>query len=408
MPFSRLCLVAPLLLAAPILHAEPGVVITLESVKSRVQSDNPALAAARLRLSEASGRMVQAGRLDNPEFGAALEHNPDFGERRAELTLSQRFPVTNRLALEKQVSRTLLEAAEAEVREVERRLVADARRAVVEVLAIRGRSELLGQQVGLAGELAASLKAAADRGEGSALDAGLARLEAAGLDAERRGLSAAEAAAVGELRPLLGLPPDAVVHIGGTLGPAVPPAGAVDPRRRPDFQAARLDAVAAGQRVALEEAKRRGDVEAGVMVAVERAEDAPEGYERDAFVGLSFRIPLPFWDRNEGAIAEARARHEREQLEAVALAAEIHHEAAAARDEMAEWARLAAELERELLPLAAEQAQLAEGAYRAGQGDLQAVFRAREKRLSLAAARLDALRQFHLARVRYEAAGNQP
>jgi cobalt-zinc-cadmium efflux system outer membrane protein len=60
------------------------------------------------------------------------------------------------------------------------------------------------------------------------------------------------------------------------------------------------------------------------------------------------------------------------------------------------------------MPLAAQQSAAAEDAYRKGQGELQAVFRSREKRLELSSARLDALRGFHLARVRYEAAIGQP
>jgi len=36
--------------------------------------------------------------------------------------------------------------------------------------------------------------------------------------------------------------------------------------------------------------------------------------------------------------------------------------------------------------------------------DIQTVFRSREKSLQLASTRLDALREFHLARVRHEAA----
>ena len=46
--------------------------------------------------------------------------------------------------------------------------------------------------------------------------------------------------------------------------------------------------------------------------------------------------------------------------------------------------------------------ELAEDAYRNGQGEIQAVLRSREKRLQLLAAKLDALREFHLARVRHE------
>lgn len=45
-----------------------------------------------------------------------------------------------------------------------------------------------------------------------------------------------------------------------------------------------------------------------------------------------------------------------------------------------------------------------EDAYRKGLGDLQATLRAREQQLDLSNTRIETLKQFHLARVRYEAA----
>src|SRR5690606_15967858 len=132
------------------------------------------------------------------------------------------------------------------------------------------------------------------------------------------------------------------------------------------------------------------DVEAGLFAAAERTEDAPEGYDREALVGFRFRIPLPLWNKNEGAIEEARARSERKDKEATALARSIHLEAEAARTELAQWAKLLEELDRTLVPLAEQQAAAAEDVFRKGQGDVQTVFRSRGKQLELAEARLDA------------------
>jgi len=390
------------------LSAEPGVVVSLASIGDRVRAQNPDLAAARLRIREALGRMNQSGRLANPELEAGFMHDPRMRERSFEIGFTQRFPVTGRLGLEKKVTLTEYQASEAEVREVERRIIAEARGAVVKVLSIRQRRGLLGEQAGLAGEFAGVLAAAAEKGEGSALDAGQAKLEAAGLAVEMRQLDAAETAAVGTLKPLLGIRPGDPLHVGGTLPEPALPGTAVDPARRPDFQAAVLGARAAGEGVALEQARRYDDIEAGLFAAAERTEDAPEGYDKEALVGLRFKIPLPLWNKNEGAIEEAQARKERKELEAVALGRSIRLEAEAARAEMAEWAKLLGELGENLMPLADQQSAAAEDAFRKGQGELQAVFRSREKRLELSSARLDALREFHLARVRYEAAIGQP
>ena len=401
-------LLAGLLLLAPLqLSAEGAEVLSYATLPGRVRASNPDLAAARLRIREALGRMKQAGRPSNPQLETEFEHDSRFREGRVEIGISQRFPVTKRLQLEKQVSLAAVEAAEAEVRDVERRLVAEARDAFVRVLAIRSRRELLREQEALSGKLADFISAAVEKGEGSPLDAGQARLEAARMATEARKLDAEEAAATGELKPLLGLPPAANLHLSGTLGEvALPPGGKTI--RRPDLDAARLEAQAAGGEIAVEQSKRREDVEAGVFAAAERSEDAPEGLDTEAIVGIRFKLPLPFWNKNEGAIDEAIARSERKDKEAVALADNIRHQAATARAEMEQWAAMIGELDGKLLPLATEQTARTETAWRDGQGELQAVLRAREQSLELRAARLDALREFHLARVRYEAATGNP
>jgi outer membrane protein, heavy metal efflux system len=405
--FSSFAVLALVCMVHP-LSAETTVIISLASIGGRIRAQNPDLAAARLRIQEALGRMNQAGRLSNPEISTGFDHNPRFREGKFEVVVSQRFPITDRLRLEKDISLTELKSSEAEVREVERQLVGQAREAVVKVLATRQRRELLREQSTVSKEFADFLSEAAEKGEGSALDAGQAKLEATSLAMEMRQLDASETAFVGELKPLLGMRPGEALSVGGILPEAALPGIAADPSHRPDFQAAKLDAIAAGQSVALEQARRYDDVEGGFFAATERKEDAPNGYSNEGMLGVRFKIALPLWNPNEGAIQEAQAKKIRKEKEAIALGRGIRLEAEAARNEMQEWAKLIAEITMTLLPLADEQTKLTEAAYRNGQGEIQAVLRSREKRLQLAAAKLDALREFHLARVRHETALAKP
>lgn len=390
------------------LAAEPAVVVSLASIGNRIHARNPDLAAARLRIQEALGRMNQSGRLTNPEFETSLEHNPRFREGRIEVGFSQRFPVTDRLRLEKAVTMTELRASESEVREVERLLVGQAREAVVKILASRQRRDLLRQQTTLSKEFSNFLSESAAKGEGSALDAGQAKLETATLSTEIRQLEAGNAALVGVLKPLLGMRPGEALEVGGILPEPAIPANNVDPARRPDFQVAKLEAHAAAQGVALEQARRYDDVEGGIFAGLERTEDAPDGYQNEAIVGLRFKIALPFWNNNEGNIQEAQARQARKEKEASALSRGIRLEAEGTLAEMNEWVKLIREINDTLLPLAEEQYTLAEATYRSGQGEIQSVLRSREKRLQLAASKIDALREFHLARVRHETALAKP
>ncbi|TAE78451.1 MAG: hypothetical protein EAZ65_05750 [Verrucomicrobia bacterium] len=404
---SFVAVVAVLSFSLP-LAARPGVVVSPTSIGERVRARNPELAAARLRIGEALGRMKQAGRMKHPELELGVEHDPRWREQRIELGFTQRFPITGRLALEKKISLTEFQSAEAEVREVERRIIAEARAGAVEVLAIGLRRGLLAEQADVAEEFAGMLAAAVAKGEGARLDASQAKLEAAGLAVEVRRLAAAEIEAIGALKPLLGILPGEPLHVAGGLPEPALPAGPSDPAHRPDFQAAVLGVRAAEEGLALRRALRYDDVEAGLFAAAERSEDAPNGFDREALLGLRLKIPLPLWNRNEGAIEEGQAIKERKELETMALGRSIQLEAEAARAEMEEWAGLFDEFTRTLIPLAEAQSAAAEEAHRKGQGDLQTVFRARDKRLEIASSRLDALRGFHLARVRYEAAIGQP
>lgn len=405
--FSSLAVLALASMVYP-LHAETTVVVTLASIGERIRAQNPDLAAARLRIHEALGRMKQSGRLSNPAIETGIEHNPRSRHGKFEIGISQRFPITARLRLEKDISLTELKSSEAEVRDVERQLIGQAREAVVKVLATCQRRALLREQSKVSGEFAEFLSIIAAKGEGSALDAGQAKLEATSLAMEMRLLDAAEIALTGELKPLLGMRPGDLLSVSGTLPEPILPGTATDPSRRPDLQVAKLDALAAAQGVSLEMVRRYDDVEGAIFAGAERTEDVPNGYDNEAIIGLRFKIALPFWNKNEGAIQEAQAKHHRKEMEAAALSRKIQLEAESARSEMSEWTKMIAEINDTLLPLADEQATLAETTFRNGQGEIQSLLRSREKRLQLAAARLDALREFHLARVRHETALAKP
>ncbi|MDP4638252.1 MAG: TolC family protein, partial [Verrucomicrobiales bacterium] len=202
-------------------------------------------------------------------------------------------------------------------------------------------------------------------------------------------------------RPLVGIAPATPIRLSGNIPQVViPDISSVD---RPDLTAARINAEAAGTAIALEQARRKDDIEASVFAAGERNEDAPDGLENEGIIGFRLSIPLPFWNNNQGAIDEAEARAKRKQEEVNALATNIRHESQTALTEMQQWAALISEIEDTLIPLATEQTDLLENAYRQGQGDLQTILTSREQTLALRASKLDAILEFQLARIRYEA-----
>ncbi|HWL53777.1 MAG TPA: TolC family protein [Chthoniobacteraceae bacterium] len=381
-----------------------GSTLTLSLAGSAgyTREHNPHLAAARLRIAEARGRLLGAGRLPNPEAGLEFRSDRYGREGNLGVSLDQRFPVTSRLRLEKSLSRQLVAAAELEVREQERLVIAEVQGLFVRLLALDQQRALRDQQVQLARKLASFVGDRAGKGEISPLDAAQAEVDRQRLLLEVRKLDAERITLLGELKPKLGVAATTRLSVSGTLPPPVPP-GAGSWKERPDYQLARTREAAAVMQVDLARAGRWDDLSAGAFWEMERSEEE-RGLERTGFLGMRVSLPLPLWNQNQGEIAEKRAAAVRASLETRALAVDIAGQVAAARAEMEVHARLATETRTQLLPLVAEQTDQLEKAYASGQSDLLTLLRARDQKLQLEAAALEATRDFHLARIRYEAA----
>jgi cobalt-zinc-cadmium efflux system outer membrane protein len=230
-------------------------------------------------------------------------------------------------------------------------------------------------------------------------------LEAQQLSTELLQLDVERATVIGELRPLLGLGAGDTPVIRGELPPVSRiPAGGATPLARADFQAAQSTAEAARENAALARTSRWEDIGVGLRVAREQEDDPAEGYMRDNFVGLRITIPFPLWNDQTGRIREATAAAARAQKDVEALDVTIRAEAAAARDTMAALARIVGQIDKELLPRAVQVEEQLRAGYSTGQTALLEVLRARDRRLLLQRQRLDALRDYHLARVRHSSA----
>jgi outer membrane protein, heavy metal efflux system len=379
--------------------------LTLESAPAYALNHNPAFAAARLRIEEARGRLRQSGLLSNPEIDAIFSRHTDSSEEKLGVAVMQRFPVTARLRLEKAISRAELAAAHAEVRNAERKLVADVRSGAVKLLAIDGQRELRRKQLGNSQELAGFTRGRVETGEASVVDASQVELEGHQLRTDLLHLDVERGAVTGELRGLLGLAAKDTLIIAGDLPGLISiPGSDANPALRPDFEVAENVAQAARQAAELARAQRWQDIGLGINVEAERTEDAPEGIQRDNFVGLKLAVPLPLWNRNEGRIQETAAAALRAEKETDVLARSIHAEISAARQAMRALARVVTDLEDQVLPAARHIEEQLHQTYSAGQATLQETLRARDRRLLLERQRLEALRDFHLARIRYDAA----
>ncbi len=372
--------------------------LTPAEAAARARKANPDLTAARLRIDEARGRLTGAGRRPNPEMQIESMLNTNASEGSLAVGWVQKFPKASKLRMERQVSQTLVDAAEAEVQAAERQLTIQVRLLAVKLLALHSQQALRAKQEANAKELAEFAAKRVATGEGAETDAAQFELEAQQIAVEALQLATEQESARAELRSLLGMAIAEPLEIRGTLATPVMPSGLPPTATRPELIAADLNATAAQQGVDLEKMRRRDDASGGLFAGWERSEDAPEGFSHEGMIGVRISIPLPWWNKNEGKIQEATATAARLAAERQALSQRLTQEASSATTQMKMLLHLVTQIDQTLLPKASALEDKLSGFYKSGQTPLTDILRARERRLQLEKSRLNALRDFHLLR----------
>ncbi len=394
-----------LIIAAPAWAS--AISLTVEEAAEYALRHNPTLAAARLRIEEARGRLQQSGRFSNPELEIGYSHNTMGRESSADISLMQRFPITARLRYEKAVSRAELAAAEAEVRDAERKLSQDVSGLAIKLLALGGQRELRSKQLTNSQELSTFLLKRVETGEASTVDASQVELESRQIEIENLQLAADEVLLLGDLRSMLGLRGDDRIVITGQLAPPGNSPVSRTVAGRPDILAAESRAAAARSSVLEQRARRWEDIGVGVSYTRERTVDEPEPIETEQMVGFRVSVPLPIWNNNAGRIREATAAAARAEKEVDAVRLTANSEVIAALSAMGAYAKVIAQLDEKVLPTATRIEEQFRNSYTTGQSPLTEVLRARTRRLELQRQRLDAVRDYHLARIRHTAATYQ-
>ena len=113
--------------------------LTADEAVREALAANRDLQAARFSIDVARGNLLQAGRLENPHL--ALGYSDDFafksdGERTGSVGFAQSFPVTARLARERDIASQNVAIAEAAVRDFARKLVAEVQTAFYSLRAL--------------------------------------------------------------------------------------------------------------------------------------------------------------------------------------------------------------------------------------------------------------------------------
>lgn len=353
--------------------------------------DNPSLDAARAAIDAASASAQYAGRLENPELNLEYASDQTFnneGEHAYSIGFEQRFPVTNRLKLLKNVSALEVWLAKAELRNQQRLLIRDVELAVDTITSLDEQISLLNEVVELQESFAAFLEKRIENGEASTLDFNQVRVALFATKQNIQSLEKQRHIAVGELRNFLGLAPDVTIEILPTQSEITNLASMADLsseqlKAHPEYQFKTLLAEIAQGQTGLAKAERWADIATEVFFEEERAIDEPVGRETDRFFGIRVSIPLPLHNKNRGEIEASRLCERKIHHETTTLKLRLQNKSEALRRNAEATHRQLTEYKKSAVNLVEQNLEEINRAYAAGQVDLGEVFRVQEQRLEI-------------------------
>ena len=374
-------------------QAQPASALTLEQAQSLAASRSLAVVAAQREVDATDGAVRQAGAWRNPALNASVEDS-QRATRTTTATLDFAVELGGKRAARVSAADRERELAQAALREVRAGLRADVVRAFFGVLVAQERVALTAHSADLAARGADAIGKRVAAGKVSPVDETRARVDQANAQ-----LEAAEAAA--ELQ-------SARQALAALWGDAEAPFGAVQgdieslPARAPASELANDLDTSPGLLTSRVEVSRRQ-----ALVDVERSKAMPDltvsvGAKRDnelgrtqAIVGVS--VPLPFFDRNQGAIHEAAKRAEKAsdelQLARIRVLTELQH----ASNQLAVARSSAQTLKTTVLPAAQQAYEAATKGFDAGKFGFLDVIDAQRSLLHARARYLTALSTSHQA-----------
>lgn len=346
--------------------------LTADEAVREALAANRDLQAARFSIDVARGGLLQAGRLENPELELGFFDDFAFnaeGERAGSVGFSQSFPVTARLARQKDVASKDVAIARAEIRDFVRNLIAEVQSAFY---VVRTRAE----QLVVNRLLVASVRAVEDvtarrveAAEASPAEVGLLRIERLRLEQDAQRLIREREVAAAALARLLGLETLSNRTPVGELDPgrfSAPPA-ASGSGVRPDLVAASRGVERADADRALARTEVWEDWKVGLGYEGERQVfDSPIGVKKDSFLSFGITVPLPLWNRQQGRIAATEAERRRRHRSRDALILRIQEETRAAEARVRTLRLSVDAYSDDILPEATRTQEVFERGYRQG------------------------------------------
>jgi len=326
--------------------------ISSTDIIRRALASNSELAAARLEIDRARARFQQAGLIPNPTFdfeqtSGRFTGSPD--ERETSFGISVPLELFGQRRSRRDFARVEIEAAQAEIADRERRLIAEIRAAYAEAMSALGELQITEELNNLDIRTARIIEARVTEGDASPLESNLLRVEIERLKSRRRIVEGRLQSAMLKLKTIAGIPYNETIKLKEELvSPATSePIASVESAiglalaTRPDLRLARLseEMAEAGLRLTRAAAAPGLSVFSRYTISQSQFDNTPVGtlIDKDRLLSFGVSVSIPAFNRNQGAKAEAeaailQARRRREFVEAVVrsevMAAFARYEAA--------------------------------------------------------------------------------
>ena len=387
--------------------------VTLDTAIDTAITGNKDLQAVRYAIDQARARLLQAGLLPNPRLELAKRDDRIFrneGEYTASIGVSQQFPVTGRIARQRDVARVDVALALAEIGQAELKLASDVASGFYRVLALNRQIEIRDRLIEVDLKLVKGTRNRFKAAEVSELDVNAAQLDLQRLNQERTLLLSQRTTQLAQLNQLLGRLPAQPLDLDDALPGTESLPALLDRQQealtwRPDLRFAQLNADRARADQALARSQRWEDW--NVSLGVEQSRQfidgaAPQRIGRT--VGVTLSIPLPLFNGNQGRIAETMAAGNQAEARIEALRFSIRSEVAIVYAEAERLQQVLSEYQRNMLPLSERNVRLAQQGYDQGLVSIVEVVLVQRQQADLNGAYLTTLDQYLQASARLQTA----
>lgn len=350
----------------PAAPSSPG--LTLAELEAKALAGNPALARAGALVSAARGNCLQVGLYPNPSVGYEGQQLGSGGlAEQHGVVVGQEIVTGGKLRLNREVASQQIRIAEQEYAKVQLRVLTDVRKTYYQVLIAQRQASLASDLINLSQEVSKavdSLHRAKEVGRGDILQAGLERQQAEILlEASQQRLQAA-------WRELAAIVGDPILQIQSLAGD--PTAQSLDLKfdevlQRVQSQSPELAAAAAQlQRARLTlQRERVQPIPNLTFQGTVNWIDNGIGGKPDGAVQVS--VPVPLFDRNQGAIMRAEREVVAARQAVTQLELDLQQRLAPIYENYANARQQATRYREAILPQAEESLKLSREMFQAGE-----------------------------------------